>query len=160
MKSAVLPKFNYDDERIDFAYDRMGNVTQRTVKRSDGIAVASIKQSYDALGRMVRETLGAGRPRVLTYDKEGNVTAVTDPRNLTSSAAFDALGRVVQTTNTDGGIEAHSYNKRDEAVSFTDPANVASSFVRNGFGDMIQEVSPDRGTSIYTYELRCQFTRV
>ena len=69
-----------DGERIDFAYDRMGNVVSRTVKRSDDSAVTSIKQSYDALGRMVRETLGTGRPRVLTYDTEGNVSAVTDPR--------------------------------------------------------------------------------
>ena len=141
-----------DGERIDFAYDRMGNVIQRTVKRSDGSAVASIKQSYDALGRLVRETLGVGRPRILTYDKDGNVTAVTDPRNFTSGNAFDALGRVVQATNTDGGTETHSYNKRDETVSYKDPVNVISAFVRNGFGDMIQEMSPDRGTSTYTYD--------
>ena len=89
------------------AYDRMGNVTQRSVKRSDGSAVVSIKQSYDALGRMVRETLGAGRPRVLTYDKEGNVTAVTDPRNLTSNMTYQPFGSVETMTLGNGLISAN-----------------------------------------------------
>jgi RHS repeat-associated protein len=141
-----------DGERIDFVYDRMGNVTQRTVKRSNGSATLSIKASFDALGRLLTETLGVGRPRAFQYDKEGNVTAVTDPRDVTSTRGLDALGRLVSTANPDGGVEAFTYNKRDEQISFKDAIDVTTTFVRNGFGEVIQEVSPDRGTSTYTYD--------
>jgi YD repeat-containing protein len=64
-----------------FAYDRQGNVTERTVKRSNGSATLSVKASFDALGRLLTETLGIGRPRSFVYDKQGNVTAITDPRD-------------------------------------------------------------------------------
>ena len=141
-----------DGERIDFVYDRMGNVTQRTVKRSDGAATLSMKASFDALGRLLTETLGIGRPRSFAYDKEGNVTGVTDPRDVTSTRGLDALGRVVSTGNPDGGVETLSYNKRDEAVSFKDAIDVTTTFIRNGFGEVIEEVSPDRGTSTYHYD--------
>jgi RHS repeat-associated protein len=141
-----------DGERIDFVYDRMGNVTERTVKRSTGVATQSIKQSFDALGRLLTEKLGAGRPRSFAYDKEGNVTSITDPRDLTRAQGFDALGRLVSVTNADGGVEASTYNARGEQVTFKDAIDVTTTFVRNGFGEMIQEVSPDRGTSIYTYD--------
>jgi YD repeat-containing protein len=101
-----------DGERIDFVYDRQGNVTQRTVKRANGTPTQSIRQSFDALGRLISETLGVGRPRSFAYDKEGNVTSITDPRNLTSTLALDALGRVVSTSNTEryhwiGGISVY-----------------------------------------------------
>ena len=141
-----------DGERIDFIYDRMGGVVSRTVKRSSGTTTGSITSRFDALGRLLGTTLGVGRPRSFAYDKESNLTGVTDPRDLTSTAAFDALGRVVGTTHPDGGTEATGYNKRDEAVSYTDPIEVTTTFVRNGFGEVIQEISPDRGSSTYTYD--------
>ena len=141
-----------DGERIDFAYDRMGNVTQRIVKRSNGSATVSMKASFDALGRLLTETLGIGRPRAFAYDKQGNVTALTDPRDVTRTQGFDALGRVVQVGNPDGGVETMAYNKRDEQVAFKDAIDVTTTFVRNGFGEVIQEVSPDRGTSTYSYD--------
>lgn len=143
-----------DGERIDFTYDRMGNVTQRTVKRSNGSMTSSMRASFDALGRLLTETIGASRPRSYQYDKEGNVTAVTDPRNVTSTKSFDALGRAISTGNPDGGVEAFTYNKRDEQVAFKDAIDVTTTFVRNGFGEVIHEVSPDRGTSTYTYDDR------
>ena len=74
-----------------FAYDRMGNVTQRIVKRSNGSATVSMKASFDALGRLLTETLGIGRPRAFAYDKQGNVTALTDPRDVT---LFDAGAKI------------------------------------------------------------------
>ena len=147
-----------DGERIDFAYDRMGNVTQRIVKRSNGSATVSMKASFDALGRLLTETLGIGRPRAFAYDKQGNVTALTDPRDVTRTQGFDALGRVTQVGNPDGGVETMAYNKRDEQVAFKDAIDVTTTFVRNGFGEVIQEVSPDRGTSIYTYDAAGRMT--
>jgi YD repeat-containing protein len=141
-----------DGERIDFTYDPMGNVVARTVKRSNGAVTQTMAQSFDALGRLLTVTLGAGRPRSFAYDKDDNITGITDPRNFTSTKGFDALGRLVSTTNPDGGVESAGFNKRDEVVSYKDPINVTTSFLRDGFGEVIQEVSPDRGTSLYYYD--------
>lgn len=147
-----------DGERIDFAYDAMGNVVSRKVKRSDGAVTQSIKSSFDALGRLLTETIGAGRRQSFQYDKEGNVTAITDPRDFTSSMVFDALGRLVTTTNPDGGVETASYDNRDRQLSYKDAIDVTTTFTRNGFGEVIQEISPDRGTSTYYYDAAGRMT--
>lgn len=147
-----------DGERIDFAYDPMGNIVSRTVKRSDGTATQSIKHSFDVLGRMLTETLRAGRSQSFQYDKESNLTGITDPRGFTSNMAFDALGRLVTTTNPDGGVETASYDKRDRRLSFKDAIDVTTTFTRNGFGEIIEEVSPDRGTSTYYYDAAGRMT--
>ncbi len=141
-----------DGERIDFAYDMMGNIVSRTVKRGDGSTAQSIRHSFDAMGRLLTETLRAGRSRSFQYDKESNVTGITDPRDFASTRAFDALGRLISTTNPDGGIETVSYDQQDRPLSFKDGIDVTTTFVRNGFGDIIQEISPDRGTSTYYYD--------
>ncbi len=154
----VLASRSLDGERIDFTYDRQGNVVSQTVKRSNGSVTQSMQQSFDALGRLLSTTLGVGRPQRFQYDKEGNVTTLTDPRDLTSTLGLDALGRLISSTHPDGGVEASTYNKRDEAVSFTDAIDVTTTFVRNGFGEVIREVSPDRGTSTYYYDAAGRMT--
>ncbi|VAV97660.1 hypothetical protein MNBD_ALPHA04-538, partial [hydrothermal vent metagenome] len=141
-----------DGERIDFKYDAMGNILSSTIKRSDGTRAQSIKASFDVLGRLLTETIGAGRRRAFQYDKEGNVTGITDPRDSTSSMAFDALGRLMTRTNPDGGVETATFDQHDRPLSYKDGIDVTTTFIRNGFGEVIQEISPDRGTSIYYYD--------
>jgi RHS repeat-associated protein len=139
-------------ERIDYTNDAMGNVTAEVTKRTNATASRTITRTFDSLGRMLTETLGPGRVTTWSYDKEGNPTQVTSPRNQATQMAFDGLNRLVSTVAPDTGTTATVYNTLDDTVSHTDAASVQTTFVRNGFGNVIQEVSPDRGTSTYYYD--------
>jgi RHS repeat-associated protein len=140
-------------ERIDYVRDAMGGVTSETVKRTDATTARSIARTFDALGRMLTETLGPGRTTAWSYDKVGNPTQVVSARNNATQMAFDGLDRLISTAHPGGGSEALAYNPLDDETGFTDAISVTTSFVRNGFGEAIQEVSPDRGTTTYTYNV-------
>jgi RHS repeat-associated protein len=145
-------------ERIDYVNNAMGGVTSETVKRSNGTIARQVTRTFDELNRVLTETLGPSRTRSFAYDKMGNVTQVTSPRNHATQHAFDALDRLVQTVAPDTGVTAASYNVWDQPVSHTDAATVQTTMVRNGFGEVIQEVSPDRGTSVYYYNTGGELT--
>jgi RHS repeat-associated protein len=139
-------------ERIDFAHDAMGNVTSQVVKRTNGTTARSITQTFDAIGRMLTQTLGPSRTWTSAYDKMGNVTSVTSPRNQSTSNSFDALDRLVASVLPDGGSPSQEFNARDDITTSRDPLTVQTTFVRNGFGEAIQEINPDRGTSTFYYD--------
>jgi RHS repeat-associated core domain len=139
-------------ERWDYSYDAMGNVASETVKRSDGSTARNITRAFDELGRLIRQTTGAGHTARWSYDKVGNVVSSISPNGQATTAAFDALNRVTSAVAPDTGTTSLAYDARDNLISHTDPITVTTQFTYNGFGDVIQEVSPDRGTSIYIYD--------
>jgi YD repeat-containing protein len=145
-------------ERIDYIYDAMGNVLSNSVKRTDATQARAIQRSFDALGRIISETLGTNRITTWAYDKNNNVIKSTTPRGNAIDTGFDALDRLVSVTATAAGTSSLLYNERDDVTKMTDSVNVASQFVRNGFGDVVQEVSPDRGTSTYSYDIYGRMT--
>ena len=138
-------------ERIDYVSNAAGGVTSEITKRSNGTMARAITRTFDALNRMLTETLGAGRTTSWAYDKVGNATQLVSARSNATQMAFDGLDRLVSTAHPGGGSEALAYNPLDDVTAFTDAVSVTTTFVRNGFGEAIQEVSPDRGTSTYTY---------
>jgi YD repeat-containing protein/autotransporter-associated beta strand protein len=98
-----------------WGYDSRGNlqfVTPSFVGQSGitaGDAAWSTHYEYDALGRKTKQTQadpdGAGplaRPiTTFSYDADGNLLAVTDPRGFTTTYAYDNLGRRITETSAD-----------------------------------------------------------
>jgi len=98
-----------------WGYDSRGNVqfvTASFVGQSGvvaGDAAWSTHYEYDNLGRRTKETQadpdGSGplaRPvTVFSYDLDGNLLAVTDPRGFTTSFTYDSLGRKTTETSPD-----------------------------------------------------------
>lgn len=145
-------------EKIEYGYDALGDITSQTVKRANGSDASSITRTFDALGRMLSETLGAGRTSTFAYDKNDNPVSMTSPRGNVTIASFDALDRLVSTVAPGSATATNAYNAFDDAVSFTDPVSVTTGFVRNGFGEVIRETSPDRGSSVYYYDAAGELT--
>lgn len=139
-------------EKIAFARDPMGNVTLQSVKRWDGTTARESSRTFDGLGRLLTETLGAGRTTTWAYDKLGNIVSTTSARSFATAQAFNGLNQLVSSVAPDTGSSTSSYDAFDRATSFKDPKSIQTTFVRDGFGDLIQEVSPDRGTSTYYYD--------
>jgi RHS repeat-associated protein len=138
-------------ERIDYVSNAAGGVTSEITKRANGTTARSIGRTFDALNRMLTETLGPNRTTTWSYDKVGNATQLVSAQSNATQMAFDGLDRLVSTTHPGGGSETLAYNPLDDVTGFTDAISVATTYVRNGFGEAIQEISPDRGTSTYTY---------
>lgn len=141
-----------DGERIDYTYDAASNTTSETVRRADLTRVRGIERTFDALSRLVSETLGPGRTTRWSYDRNGNPTRITSARGHATTNAFDALDRVVAVTAPAAGQLRTGYGAGGEVASVRDGIGVVTRYTRNVFGDVTREVSPDRGTTIYRYD--------
>lgn len=153
----LLSSSNEDGERIDYGYDAMGNVSSTLIKRADGSTASSLTRTFDTLGRLIGQTIGADRTKRWEYDALGNPLKITSPRGMETVLGFDHLNRLISTIAPDQGNSTSRYDGPFQ-TSFTDPKSVATQFVHNGFGEVIQEISPDRGTSIFYYDNAGQMT--
>ena len=139
-------------ERIDYTHDAMGNVGTMTVKRANGTQARAIQRSFDALGRIMSETLGVGRTTTWAYDKNDNVIKTTTPRGNAIDASFDALDRLMNVVAPASGTASIGYNSLSDVASVTDAIAVQTQYVRNGFGEVVVENSPDRGQSVFAFD--------
>ena len=105
-----------DGAATAWGYDSRGNVQFTTAffagqpGVSAGDASFSTHFEYDALGRKTKETGadpdGAAGPLsrpvgLLSYDLDGNLREVTDPRGFTTTFAYDRLGRRIREATPD-----------------------------------------------------------
>jgi RHS repeat-associated protein len=104
-----------DGAATAWGYDSRGNLQYVTPSFADqpgvtaGAPAWSTHFEYDALGRKTKQTQAdpdgpgpAARPVTsFAYDKEGNLTATTDPRGFTTTFAYDQLGRKIAETLPD-----------------------------------------------------------
>jgi RHS repeat-associated protein len=167
-----------DGERIDYSHDAAGNVLSQTVKRADGTQAFGIQRSFDALGRIISQTLGAGSAKARTiefaYDNVGNMTQLTSALGNVVAQSFDSLNRLVESVAPDGGMSQNYFDgatlndgtpivapgagPSSELGAFQDGIGVVTQFTRNAFGDVLTEISPDRGTTMYDYDLASDVT--
>jgi RHS repeat-associated protein len=136
-------------------YDKVGNVHSVTT----GIAttnanVATTSFAYDNLDRRTQVMEGYGttlqRTTTIAFDKEGNVTQVTDPLGRVSSYSYDALNRLTQVDEAYGTSVQRSstmiYDATDNLLSRTDgiattnPQVVTTSFAYDALNRQTQEI--------------------
>jgi RHS repeat-associated protein len=135
-------------EKIEYAYDAMGNVTSETIRAAGGSITYSMTKAYDELGRLLRIIRAGGRTTTFGYDKNGNVVSELDARNHSTSFAYDALDRLVSTTNAINGVTTTTYNALDQVTAVSDQRALTTGYVSNGFGFAIQTSSPDTGITV------------
>jgi|GEM_PF-619231 len=151
---------NAAGERIEYAYNALGNVMSTTVKSGTGAIVQSQTRTYDELGRLMK-LIGADLSETtFTYDLNDNVATVTDPRSELFSYAYDGLNRLLKETDPDLGETDFGLDASDDTVSVDDAKNLTTSYVRNGFGDAIRRTSPDTGVTDYIYDERDLVTQM
>jgi RHS repeat-associated protein len=138
--------------RIDYDYDVLGNRKEEKTSDLSGAVRQQITRTFDDLGRMLTETLGAGRTHRYAYDLNDNVTKLTNARSQATVAAFDPLDRLIRVTDPLTHKSQAVYDKQDNVTARVDGRNVRTTMVRNGFGEVIRETSPDRGVTVYRYD--------
>ncbi|MEQ1694531.1 MAG: RHS repeat-associated core domain-containing protein [Hyphomicrobiaceae bacterium] len=145
---------NTTGETINYTYDLMGGVTSRIIKGSGGAITLSQTQTYDELGRLLKNIGAYNQTTTYGYEKNDNLKSVTDPRSGLYSYGYDSLNRLITTTDQENSVVTLTRNGQDNTTAYKDPRNLTTTYVRNGFGEIIQEVSPDRGTTTTVRDAR------
>lgn len=146
-------------EKIEFAYNAAGLVTQTDVKASGGTIIQTQSAVYDEMGRLLKTIGAASQETVYAYDKIGNETGITDPRSNVYGYTFDALNRLIRETDPDSFQTNVAYTANDNVASVADARMLTTSYVRNGFGEAIRVSSPDTGVTDYWYSAAGNVTK-
>ena len=111
-KDGQLTSVRYPDSPSEaFAYDAVGN---RITANGATYTVNNLNQ-YTAISAGLESS-----PAAITYDKDGNMTSLTDA-NGTTSYSYDTLNRLVAVSNPAAGINwSCSYDVFGNRVSVTD----------------------------------------
>jgi RHS repeat-associated protein len=102
-------------------------------------------RTYDANGIVTSVTRLAGTGQAQTYhyahDAFGDVTAITDPLNHTTSFSYDASGSLTKQTDPLGHSWKRTYNSEGEVLTLTDPLAHKTKLTYT-FGDVTATTDP------------------
>ena len=130
----------------------MGNRTQETVVSQSYEIKRQQQKEYDELSRLLR-TIGAdGQVTEFGYDRNGNVTRITDALQHTTHKAYDGLNRLVSSIDALGAETRTVYNEQGAVAEVTDARGVVTRYEYNGFGEVVSLISQDTGTTHYQYD--------
>ena len=134
-----------------FEYDILGNMTRQTSPRgyeTGNIEEYSTIYTYDAMNRLEKTIFLYEGDQVYSerqYDRNGNLTAQTDPRGYVTEYIYDSMDRVktvtvdgIQTvsytydragrkkteTNANGGTITYEYDGMGRINTITDPFGI------------------------------------
>ena len=143
-----------------YTLDALGDRTQTSIYAKGG-STASWQRTdtFDALGRLLVDTQGAGQTTTKTYDENGNVLTLTDGLSHSTTNTYDPLNRLATSTDANSGITTPSYDAHDRIINVKDANGNATVYIRNGFGDVIQQTSPDSGVTVFQYDADSSVTK-
>jgi len=142
------------------------DVTNLLTLSSATPGLAATSYGYDARGRLISTSTGAGtiRNTSLAYDAAGNVGSVTDALGRSTSFAYDLMGRVTSQTLPDGRAIAYSYDNLGNLLSITPPGRNAHVFNYTAVSLEAGYTPPSLGAgttaTTYQYNLAKQLTSV
>jgi len=139
-------------DHIAYTLDAAGN----RVKEQTFDPASTLKQTrsyaYNTLNRL-KKTIGAeGQTTAYGYDKQGNLTTVTDPLNHATNYAYDPLNRLADAIDPTGGTTFYGYDANDHLTSVTDPRALKTAYAWDGLDDQTAIASPDSGATAKTFD--------
>ncbi len=138
---------------VTYTLDGLGDRTQTNVYPSGGTTPTwQSYGKYDALGREYLHTAGAGQTTTRQFDGNGNVLAIEDGLNHTTTNTYNARNRLATSTDANSGVTTPSYDTNGRIISLYDANGNTTAYVRDGFGEVIQQTSPDSGVSVFHYD--------
>ena len=141
------------DQAQAFTYDDAGRVHTRTVNPG-GLALVTT-WTYDGNGRVVKVVDPRGVATTTAYDPAGNVASTTvDPGglNLVTTYAYDGLGNVQAVTSPVGNVTRYAYDAAGRLASqVVDPTGLAitTTFSYDADGQLASVVDADGGVTRY-----------
>lgn len=107
--------------------------------------------NYDQRGRVTTIVKGT-RQTSFTYDGEGNMSTLTDPRGFTTTYDHDPLGRITAVYRPDAGALYFSYDANGNMTMLTNPSGIGHAFGFNGVNLKDGYQTPVSGNYRYLYD--------
>ena len=108
--------FDAQGNRIDWVLDDAGNRIEESIIDPSGTLRKSLSTDFDELSR-VRQMISAnGGVTGCEYDKNGNLTQVTDAGGRTRTTEYDGLDRLIKEIDAISGETAYTYDDRNNLL--------------------------------------------
>lgn len=135
-----------------YAYNTDHQLT--TVTPPTGNNLAPYHYTYDAFGRPLTVTDGAGREATFGYDADGRVTSVTfNDGTIAISYTYDGSGNLIQRTD-ESGTTSYTYDLANQLLTRHNTADGKTLLYTYDLDGNLASVDDDRGTTTYTYNFR------
>ncbi len=142
-----------------FAYEYNGDGTIKKLTYANGITT---DYSYDNMKRLISLVNIKGSTTLSSfsyeYDKNGNITSVTDEvTSTTTSYEYDDINRLVRTTRPDASQINYSYDSRGNRTEMTGSTITREdfspgTFTYNEWGEAESYTTPEGVTTSYEYD--------
>lgn len=132
--------------RMNYEYDAVGNVAQRTDYNNMTTAY-----SYDALNRLTKITYPDGANATYGYDKLSQLITATNP-NGTVSFVYDKLRRVASTTDVWGQTINYTYDADGRRTQMSFGNSKFASYTYDSAGRLTKLTDNGNKNTTYTYD--------
>ena len=151
--------------RTTNTYDANGNLLSTSTPLAPGGPYQVTTYTYgdlSHLGDVTAITDATNRTSTFSYDAFGNRTTSSDPLGNKATYAYDSLGRVTSIVSPLGNVlggnpsaytTTYTYNAGGQALTATDPLNHTSQSIYNTGGQLTQSIDADGNLTTYTYDL-------
>ncbi|MFO1323087.1 MAG: RHS repeat-associated core domain-containing protein [Burkholderiales bacterium] len=148
------------DASFSYAYDALGNVT--TITDPEG-GVTRL-DAYDAIGNVLDETNARGIRTTYTYNAAGWLLNQTDaaglPEQILSALAYDKVGNITGYTDPRNNTERYAYDKRDLLTRMIDPYGKQATATYDADRKTKQAVDEDGHVRDYAFDQRGRLTQL
>jgi RHS repeat-associated protein len=119
--------------------------TGKTLKVKDGNGNTT-SYTYDALGRVLKETLPDGLFRTTVYDDKNNTLLTTDAAGASLLYSYDPFGKLSSVVKVQTGetISAKTYDTRDNLSSDTDANGNKTTYKYDSLDRLISVIVTDK----------------
>jgi len=159
----LIRKEAFDGKVTEYTYDKMGHLT----KVVDGSGERTF--TYDACGRIIKETDQMGQEESLTYDEKGKIASFTDKEGNLTRFSYDSAGRLLkeetisaadaQKLKKDPNAEVEktteqllTYNAEDEVLSSTNAIGEKTVYTYDAEGRVTSVKDGDGFVTKYSYD--------
>lgn len=160
-----LREFDRNNRQVrfyDLSYDVMGNIT--AVSEVHVPSGRTLEMQYNRLGQMTENDIDGVGTRY-TYDRAGNLAAVTRPDDTRISYTYDTLGQVVAITlpeepNIGIPVRRYRYDEVGNLIASVAPDGTETTYVYDDLDRLTAIIDPlDRQTS-FDYDLRSNLVTI
>ena len=131
-----------------FAYDSFGDVT--SITGPDGNPLLGV--TYDANGNPTAISEPGGTVQHFTYDGAGHVVSRTDASGAVTSYSYDGAGHLIAITNASSGTIRMAYDASGRTSSITDALGSTISYTYDGNGDAVGATDGRGFSQSFTYD--------